>query len=319
MKHRSVLFISSTMLAMAVILFSSCKTSQYGYAVNNESLDMKVQEKPDAINFRNLQKQQVLSLQERGTASRGLPDGLLGGALSLATNAVKKMIAKDREKYTASYSFALTDLYFYDQLSTESAFDPVGMQFNGFTLVRTFSNEAGQTDTAMIARFVLDNSRPSEIINNSVFRLKLQDIDLRYSKAKLTTGQKKTINMDIEISFNTSYVNEMGQLFDNIELGKFYFFLREAPLDKNDPQYTEYYNNLKNSPLTGRSFIVPRSFGYYLAENNTTQKSYSQGAYSINVNVTESTKDKFVTRVIVSNSDKLIDKLEGKVKQIVND
>jgi hypothetical protein len=239
--------------------------------------------------------------------------GLTLGAVSLATNAVKQMIAKDKKKYTAEYDYALTDLYFYDQLSTENPFDPIGMQFSGFRLVRTFQNK-GVTDTAMIADFELDNTNPYEIINNSIFRLKLKSLQLNYAKAKVPANNK-LLNMDFEISFHTSYVNGQGELFKNIELGKFFFFLRKAPLDNDAEGYTAYYEKLKGKKLEGQSFIVPRSFGYHMSGINTVEPAYSQGAYTIQVKVKESSKNTFVNQLIIDNSNKLVDALGDQLKK----
>lgn len=310
-----------TILLIAVLLTTiiiSCKTSQYSSNNNNdEETTMKIDEKSDVIDYAKLKEQRVPQLGDRGN-SRGLVLGpLLGSAVSLATDAVKKMIAKDREKHTAEYGFAMTDLYFYDQLSTESAFDPIGMQFNGFRVVRLVEKN-GITDTAMIADFALDTSRPYEIINNSIFRLKLKNLKLNYAKAKITSGQKNELNMDFEISFKTSYVNDMGQLFNDVELGKFYFLVRNAPIDKTEERYDAYYKNLQGKMLDGKSFIVPRSFGYHVVGPNQTKPSFSQGAYAIQVNVRESSKDKFVTKVLVDNSGKIIDMLGEKAKGALN-
>ena len=297
-----------------LITCTGCKTTGYSNALKDETADMKIKEKSDAISYSSIKRQIIPSFTERASKpafdsslSRGLFGPILGGAVSLATNAVKKMIAKDRARYVANYSFALTDLYFYDQLSTESVFDPVGMQFSGFLLVRTFTNSQHQTDTAFVARFELDTTYTNEIINNSIFRLKLTDLQLRYSKIKMTKAQKNNINMDIEITFNTSYVNEFGQLFDNVELGKFYLLLREAPMDKTDLAYTRYYDSLKGTRVDGKCFIVPRSFGYFKDEYGAVGKSYSQGGYSISAKITESANDRFVTKVLSDNSDQIID------------
>ncbi len=301
-KYTALLF-----LAICCLIFIGCKTSGHSLALKNELTNIEIEEKHDAISYRSLASQQIPTFLERSSLSRGVFTPVVGSAVSLATNAIKKMIAKDRAKYVANYSFALTDLFFYDQLSAESVFDPVGMQFNGFTLIRTFINSQNQTDTAFIAKFELDISATNEIINNSVFRLKLADFQLFYSKIKMTKAQKNNINMDIEITFNTSYVNELGQLFDNVELGKFYFLLREAPMDKKDPNYSGFYENLQNSRIDGRSFIVPRSFGYYKNAKGDIAKSYSQGAYSISAKVTESANDRFVTKIISDNSNQIIE------------
>lgn len=298
----------------ALLLAASCAGCagyHAGSADKNEKVTVKVAEKPDVINYAVLQRQDVPSLAARG--GRGAMSGLAGGAISLATTAIKQMIAKDKAKYTAQYSQALTDLYFYDQLSTQGPFDPVGMQFNGFRLVRTFHN-GDRLDTALVADFELDTQNPYEILNNSVFRLKLRSLQLNYAKAKVANNGQRTLNMDFEITFNSSYVNGDGVLFRNVELGKFYFFLRNAPLDPSAPGYADYYNKLQGKPLEGKSFIVPRSYGYHIVGASATEPSFSQGAYDIHINVKESSKNSFVNTMIIDNSGSVIDMVGSKLK-----
>ena len=311
MKLNFKTFIAPFLIASIV---ASCAGSKQGSAEKMESVNMNISEKPDVIQYASLQKQSVPDMASRGTGNRGPLTGLVGGAVSLATNAVKQMIAKDQKKYNATYQYGLTDLYFYDQLSVDGPFDPLGLQFSGFKLVRTFINK-GIMDTALIADFELDASNPYEILNNSVFRLKLKHLDLRYAKAKVP-GNNNFLNMDIEIVFNSSYVNPQGQLFKNIELGKFYFLLRQAPLDKLAPGYDAYYQQLVGKKLDGWSFIVPRSYGYHMVDRNNAQPAYSQGAYNITVNVKESSKNKFVNQMILDNSGKLVDALGGQLKKL---
>lgn len=290
----------------------SCSSTQYGFTVKEEKKNITVAESHSVIDYASLKQQAIPSFASRGISGRGLP---VAGAISLATNAIKKMIADDRKKYTAEYSFAVKDLYFYDQLSAENPFDPVGLQFQGFHLVRTYVNSEGVTDTAFTATFVIDASRSNEIINNSIFRLKLQDLHIYKTKAKITAAQNNWINMDLEIAFTTSYVNNIGQMFTDAETGKFYLELRKAPLDKNSPGFDAYYDKLKGKLLDGKSFIIPRSFGYSLDENGQSKPSFSQGAYSISVKVKECTKDRFVTKLILDNSNKIIDVLGSKALQ----
>jgi hypothetical protein len=296
-----------------VILFSACSGYKMGQAQKNEKTEMQIKEKHGVFDYERLNVQTVNSIRGNG---RGAMDGMVGGAISLATNAVKQIIAKDQAKYFTEYKYALTGLYFYDQLSSEGPFDPVGLQFNGFRLVRTFDNE-GRTDTAMIADFELDVQNPYEIINNSIFRLKLRDLTLNYAKVKVPANNK-VLNMDFEISFNTSYATGQGQLFKNIELGKFFFFLRNAPLDRSAAGYDAFYNNLKGQKIDGQSFIVPRSYGYHIGENNTPAVSFSQGAYTIDVTVKESSKNKFVNQLIIDNSGKMVDALGDQIKSKIN-
>lgn len=306
----------------AVILFYSCSTSHAGSTAKEEELNMKVREEPNVINPDHLPLQKPLTMGERALADKGQSRGLLspvaGSLVSLATNAVKTIIANKEKKYIATYQFGLTDLYFYDQLSNESAFDPVGMQFSGFKLVRTFNNDAGNTDTALVADFEVDTTRVSELINNSIFRMRLKDFDLRYAKAKVEKGKERKLNLDLEITFITSYVNEQGRIFDSVVLGKFYLFLRGAPLDKNQPGYQAYYDRLKDSLVAGKSFIVPRSFGYHREPDGEMKAGYSQGAYSIQVKIKESSKNHFVTQLIFDNANMMIDAGGTQLKSTIN-
>ncbi|MGB4843481.1 MAG: hypothetical protein WBP16_03390 [Ferruginibacter sp.] len=300
-------------------LFAGCAASNKGSVSKDEKLNMNIKEKRDVVNFSALKDQPTESLAMRGSSSaRGMSvTPVVGAVVSLASNAIKKVIANEKKKYTADYQFALTDLYFYDQLSNESPFDPVGMQFNGFKIIRTFTNSSGHTDTAFTAGFLLDKTNPYEILNNSLFRLKLDDINLKYAKAKVPAGGKKELNMDIEIGFYSSYLNKDAVLFDNVCLGKFYLFLRNAPLDSTADNYTAYYEQLKGSSLTGKSFIVPRSFGYHIEEAVPVQ-GYSQGAYTIIVKVKESTKNVFVNKLISENTDIIIDAYKDKTLKFIN-
>ncbi len=306
-------FNSLFILAMFSCILCSCAGSRQGSANESEEVKMDIREKPDVINYASLQMQDVPDMASRGAGSRGPLSGIVGGAVSLASNAVKQMIAKDKKKYNAEYSYGLTDLYFYDQLSVEGPFDPLGLQFSGFKLVRIFENE-GKMDTALTAEFELDAANPYEILNNAMFRLKLKSLQLNYAKAKVP-GNNNYLNMDFEINFNSSYVNSQGALFKNMELGKFYFFLRKAPLDRTQSGYDAFYQNLIGKKLDGQSFIVPRSFGYHVVGKNNAQPSYSQGAYNITVNVKESSKNTFVNQLIIDNSGKLVDALGDQLKK----
>ncbi len=293
---------------LVIAFLDSCIPSKVGSASKDEKLAMNISEKTDVVDFSKLKVQTVPSLASRGGKSRGIIPlaPITGGVLSLATDAIKKMIAKEKSKFNAEYQFGLTDLYFYDQLSNESAFDPAGLQFRGFKLVRTFTNKEGATDTAFTASFVLDTTNVYDILNNSIFRLRLEDFQLNYARVKLPSTGNKKLNMDIEISFTTAYVNPDGVLFDNVNLGKFYLLLRDAPLDKSDASYQSYYNSLRGKLLTGKSFMVPRSFGYHV-EEDVPKAGYSQGAYSICVKVKESSKNAFVSTLIIDNSTPLIE------------
>lgn len=306
------------MLLFWVLMLSlaGCIGSKVGSAGKGEVLKMNIQQQKDIVNFNSLREQPTASLASRGSKGRGL-EMVVGNLVSIGADAVKKVIANEQKKYFAEYQFALTDLYFYDQLSNEGPFDPVGMQFSGFKVARTFINKAGNTDTAFTASFSLDTTNAYEILNNSIFRLRLDDFRLQFAKAKVAAEKEKKLNMDIEISFQTSYVNPDGVLFDNVTLGKFYLFIRNAPLDTHSENYKVYYNELKGTKLSGRSFIVPRSFGYH-KEDGEPKPGYSQGAYTIDVKVKESSKDVFRSKVISDNTGLMIDSYKEDAIKIIN-
>lgn len=318
MRLRSV---SDYALVVLIIVLPACKASEVGSAVKQEGLAMKIEEHPNLIDAERVAPQEALTMTERSLANRGERRGLLaplaGNMVSLATSAVKQMIANDQKKFLASYQFGLNGLYFYDQLSSENPFDPVGMQFNGFRIIRTFQTKTGSTDTALVADFMIDTSNISEIINNSVFKLRLKSFDLRYAKAKVPAMNKeKILNMDLQISFMTSYVGSDGKLYDSVTLGKFFFALRQAPLDSTAANYKSYYAALKDTLLTGKSFIVPRSFGYHREPGGEIRPSYSQGAYSIQVKVVETSKNNFVTKLVFDNANSIIEAGGNQLKKM---
>ena len=319
---RNSLAAAYLMLAIAMMA-AGCVASRVGSATKEEWLDMKIAERSNVINSELVPSQEALTMNERSLVERGQSRGLLaplaGNMVSLASNAVKKMIANDQKKYLAAYDFGLTGLYFYDQLSSEGPFDPVGMQFSGFTIIRTFESKSGETDTALIANFTIDTSNLSEIMNNSMFRLRLKSFDLRYAKAKVPAmAKQKILNMDFEINFMTSYVSDDGKIYDSVTLGRFFLFLREAPLDTAATNYETFYASLTDSLLTGKSFIVPRSFGYHREPDGLIAPGSSQGAYSIRVKVKETTKNNFVTKLVFDNANTMIDATRDQLKSKIS-
>jgi hypothetical protein len=301
---KDILRFTKVPVFLFICAISGCKSSELGSADNDEKLTMHIRENKDLVTVNKLKVQDAPSFATRGT-NRGL-ENLAGGLISLATEAVITVIENNKEKYEANYQFGLNDLYFYDQISNESPFDPTGLQFSGFKLIRTFKNNDEKEDTALAMSFELDTSNVSSIINNSFFRLKLKSFQLNYAKAKVGKSDPKVLNMDIEITFLTSYVNTHGIIFDSVVLGKFYLLIRGAPLDSAAKNYNKYYKDMAGKLLLGKSFIVPRSFGYHKEADGEIKSGYSQGLYSIAVKVRESSKPNFVNRMIMENGPLLL-------------
>lgn len=307
------------LLPLITFSFYGCAGAKEGSATVLSKPHLDVMESRDVLAFSSLQTQEAPLWAARESASKGLSLATLtGGVVSMAYNGVKQMIDKNKSKYSAAYPMSKTDMFFYDQVSSLGPFDPTGMKFGGFQVFRTFKNESGQTDTAFAATFVLDTSRIAEIVNNSIFRLKLRDFRLYYAAAKVAKSGKKLLNMDFEITFTSSYVNEAGSLFDNATIGKFFFTVRDAPLDPAYPGYKAYYDSLPaKTTITGHSFIVPRSFGYR-RDHMVLRKSWGQGAYAIQVGVKESSKNNFVNKILTDNSYLIMDFTKDNAIKMLN-
>ena len=86
---------------------------------------MDIVEKKDIINYARLKNQRIVSFNNRVNASGLNAKGdaiITGNLISLGAQGIQKLIDNRKKRYTTEYNFALTDLYFYDQLSTESSF-----------------------------------------------------------------------------------------------------------------------------------------------------------------------------------------------------
>ena len=237
-----------------------------------------------------------------GEKQRGIVTSFL---VSKAIQGIQSLIDNRKKKYTTDYSFAIKDESFYDQISTDGPFDPTGIRFKGFKIARILKGEDGLSDTAFVAKFSIDTTdeKINEIMNNGVFRLKVDSFILKRARVKVPSDKKK-LNMDFEISFLSSFISDNGQINMDVTVGKFIYSIRNAPLNQNDPSYKEYYENLpkKNPFCTGQSFLIPRSKGYFKNETGSIEKCYGEGLYSIKIAVKESSKNNFVDKVIIYSS-----------------
>jgi hypothetical protein len=287
------LFTMFTVLTIPIHSFSQSK----GRGAGGEKLEMKIDTATDMISYDKIRYQNAYTMQER--EGRGVITSFL---LTKGIQGIQSMINNRKKRYTTDYAFALKDESFYDQVSTEGPFDPTGIRFKGFTIARILRGG----DTAFVARFSIDTSdaRINEIMNNGVFRLRLENFVLKSARVKVPSHNKK-LNMDFEISFLSSFISNNGQINTDVTVGKFIYSIRNAPLDKDDSSYNEYYQNLpqKNPYCTGQSFLIPRSAGYF--KNDKTKKveqCWGEGLYSIKIAVKESSKNSFVDKIIIYSS-----------------
>ncbi|MCX6251727.1 MAG: hypothetical protein NTX61_13365 [Bacteroidetes bacterium] len=308
-----------------VVIFPGCVANKYSSKVKGESMALRVKENSDLIRYATLKPQVIPDLASRTERNRGVID-FATIAVSEAIGGIINLVDKEKKKYSATYRHSIGQCYFYDQISESSPFDPSGMQFTGFTFLRLVKNKKGVTDTAVYARFSVDMKNAYEIINNSSFTLKLDDLKINYAKAKIMAkkwyepwswfmaSKYPKLNMDFEIIFTSSFVTREGNIFDNVPVGKFYLILRNIPMGRNDPGYEPFYAQVKNNSVAGRSFLVPRSFGYYYSDVNHIKPSYGQGIYNIMVNVTESSRSNFVGKLLYDNTTGFIKEVGGAIQ-----
>ncbi|MBL7810813.1 MAG: hypothetical protein JNL57_01200 [Bacteroidetes bacterium] len=302
-------------IVAAASLLAGCVASRYSHKKTGERVQIAVQEDPAWLALNKLKYQPIPDFTaDAGTEKRGLAVGQL---TSLAIMGVNKLIALDKSQFTAAYKQSASELFFYNQLSEKGHFDPSGIQFKQVEVKRNVRIHKRDT-TAFHAIFELDNSRPYEILNNSVFRLRIKELKLNYAKAKASDtrwyvpwswGNKKLddkMNMDIEIRFYTSYVTRDGILHDNVQIGKFNLNLRDMPLNPEEKNTKSWYDSLRGKPLSGYSFIVPRSCGYAIDEDRQLKEVYSQGNYRIEVDVKETGKEKYIKKLFAENSEEIL-------------
>jgi hypothetical protein len=258
--------------------------------------------------FAHLPDQDIATLDERIHAARGLLANGATSLIGLAISGAKTIITNEKGKYTANTKFAKTELYFYDQPSLDGPFDPAGMQFTGFDLVRTIKNDVGELDTAFLATFIVDTSKSQEILNDHVFRLKLTAFREKYIKPKVAVVGQRKMSVEFDISFMTTYTTDRGTIYDSLVLGKFHCMLKDISIDHGDPEFGTCRREGKDKEMevTGKSFIVPRSSGYFKTGNKIVP-GYNQGAFSIMVAVKECTKPNFATTYIIQNGSSWLD------------
>jgi len=122
------------------------------------------------------------------------------------------------------------------------------------------------------------------------------------------------LNMDYEIVISSSFVTQDGGVFDNVPVGKFYLILRDIPMLTTDPEYAAYYATVDETPVLGRSFLVPRSFGYYYNAVNQIKPCYGQGIYNVVVNVTESSRSNFVSELLFENTTTMLTQMQTAIQ-----
>jgi len=320
-KNNLTIYKSTALVLFALILSSSCTSYKYSNKTKGEDLTMTIVNDINGFDLRKLKAQ-----ADPGGSARGI---MIGDVVSLAIDGIKFLIDKDKEKYVSQYTSGTTEIYFYNQISDKGTFDITGMQFDGFSLTRMITDKHGNADTAFYISFKVDKQNPYEIFNNSYFKLVVDDFKMNYSKAKIPGSRwympwtwmykkRNQVNLDMDMEFTSSWTGLNSNINKDTEIGRFYFNLRNIPLTDDNIVKEEYRQQVIGSQVFGYSFLVPRSHGYYLAEDRELKPSFGQGKYNILVNVTESGRDHFVTKIVQDNSDVILEQVKGGALEIIS-
>jgi len=307
---RSFLYRFSIVILM--LFTQSCTSYKYSNKGRSEQTDMAVLEYEKSIGLEDIVDNNNPNAATRGMASTDL---LIEGA-NLAVQGVKYLIDESQKKYHAEYLGGLSNVKFYDKNSTVGMLDPEGIKFKGFQFTRTFQDKRSDREIAVNASFSLDESKLEDIYFNSKFYLKVDSISIDYSKVKVNDSKwylpwtwflkkEKDFHLDFEIDVAVNWIDEQGVIHKNVPFGKFVLPLRDVPLDPNDPNRKSYFDEFKGKPLSGSSYVIPRSVTYCTDGRGRASECYGRGDFSITASVKESSKTDFVSQVIMDNSGEL--------------
>jgi hypothetical protein len=141
---------------------------------------------------------------------------------------------------------------------------------------------------------------------------------------------RKKMSVEFNISFLTSLITPDGNMKDSVVLGKFHLLLNNISIRLGDPDFglckadrkktekelrearkasggrKDGNGHDKGPVVSGKSFIVPRSYGYFKTGDKIVA-GYNQGSYSILVSMKECTKPTFTTKIILDNGSSWLD------------
>ncbi len=284
------------MTVTSLLLLTACTTPKLARNTQAEEISVEVLNDPDYLGIDQLVQQEPNpALVSRGV---GLLLPMVTQTFTYAFGSVKSLFTEDLSKYSASYGGVQSQLSFYRDVSLRSMTDPDGLQFRGLKVVRTVEGTDGKRDTAFFASFSIDRDQPLEIMNNGRFRMRLDSLFIHYSRAKIKSRKllkplswnyycRPKFGLELNISFQASWMNEQSTLFDQVKLGSFSLRLDDIPLDPQGKDYHAYFENLKDTLLSGSCFLVPRSVAHLKTGPDIYKPCYGKGIYDLTVNITE--------------------------------
>ena len=308
-----------------VFVFCSCTSYQYSNKTSNEKVILSSVDYDDPLTLKSIVALNNPQLESRGVMST---DMLVQGA-NLAIQGVKYLIDESKKKYIAEYIGSINNEKFYANNSKNGLLDPEGIQFKGFTFERNFKEKKGEQLKAIQASISLDESKLEDIYFNSKFYFKLDSISIDYAKVKLNAKKwflpwtwflkkQTTFNLDLEIAIHANWIDEQGVIHANVPFGQFFLPLRNIPVNPNDGDKQHYFNQLKNIPIAGSAYLIPRSVTFCRDIRGKIEPCFGRGDFNITVKVKESSKEGFVTKLLQDNADDLIKNLKpGDIKKLI--
>lgn len=308
-----------------LVLFGSCTSYKYSNKTGKEEVVMASLDFKEPVTL-----QKVVAQNNPAEVSRGFvsSDMLIQGA-NLAIQGVKYLIDESKKKYVAEYTGGIHNENFYATNSKSGMLDPEGIQFKGFVFERKFADKKKETLDAVKIAVSLDESKMEDLYFNARFYLKLDSAVIDYAKVKLNDRKwyipwtwfikkQTTFNLDMEINILANWLDETGSIHSDVPFGKFILPLRNIPVDPNSDARKVYFEKLKNTPIAGSSYIIPRSVTYCTDKKGKSEPCFGRGNFNITVKVKESSKEGFVTKIIHENSDELLKNLNANdLKKII--
>ncbi len=201
-----------------------------------------------------------------------------------------------------TYTNSLTD--FYSEGSYNSALDPAGLRFNGFTVnvlrngkdVLKFYSHVDTSDEGLYElynhskfRLVLDSMYfypyRCHLPNWSANQIYLED-DKEYPRnTGFSFDERNNLTVSLNFDISSSWYNEAIMLVKDVELGSFNI---RVPIDKSSLTdsvfvYKRELEGKKTLNITGDCFIVPRSF----MPLPGGKSHWGTGEYNVKVTVSE--------------------------------
>jgi hypothetical protein len=308
-----------------LVLFGSCTSYKYSNKTGKEEVVMASLDYKEPITL-----QKVVAQNNPAEVSRGFVSSemLIQGA-NLAIQGVKYLIDESKKKYVAEYTGGIHNENFYATNSKSGMLDPEGIQFKGFVFERKFADKKKETLDAVKIAVSLDESKMEDLYFNARFYLKLDSAVIDYAKVKLNDKKwyipwtwfikkQTTFNLDMEINILANWLDETGSIHSDVPFGKFILPLRNIPVDPNSDARKVYFEKLKNTPIAGSSYIIPRSVTYCTDKKGKSEPCFGRGNFNITVKVKESSKEGFVTKIIHENSEELLKNLNANdLKKII--